>query len=484
MSNSAGRLRVPLIWRMPLAVIMLMFLVSAAITERVLNRLESIQETYLQSIADSYLDGVTASISPSVLREDIWEIYDALERMKPFNTAIVPVETIVTTPARNILAATDPAKYPSLEQMNAPQFEGFADGKIRIERKAGLAYLKRDIVYQKSTIGRIYTMFDARLLLAERRDVLSTLILTNSVLAALLALVGFIMVRHMIRPMQTLESHMIEAAEGKAARIDTSSKLVNNSETRRLFMAYNSLLDADEERRELSRKLAEEEKLASLGRLSSVMAHEINNPLGGLLNAVDTLKKHGSKAEVRKTSLDLLQRGLQGIAEVVSAALATYRPERQARPLSRNDFIDVELLLTPELRRRGQTLELVVEAGEAFVCSCPAGPVRQALTNLLLNASAVSPEGAGLFLKATRNDAGITIEVGDRGPGLPPETVKLLNGPARKSLPEGKGLGLWVVRQIADEIGAKLELASRPGGGSIIRIKFGHGKLTEIDHAA
>ncbi|MBC7284687.1 HAMP domain-containing sensor histidine kinase [Hoeflea sp.] len=484
MTVRIGLRRLPLIWRVPLAVSVLMFLVSAVITERVLDRLGSIQETYLQSIANSYLDGVTASISPSVLREDSWEIFDALERLRPVNTAIVPVETIVTTPARVILAATDPVRYPSLETMDDLQTERFPQAQIRIESDDGLAYLERDIVYQDTTIGRIYTIFDARVLLAERRDVLSTLILTNAAFTVLLVLVGIITVRRMIRPMQTLENHMIEAAEGKAARIDVSPQASGNSETRRLFMAYNSLLDADEERRELSTRLAEEEKLASLGRLSSVMAHEINNPLGGLLNAVDTLKKHGANAGVREASLDLLHRGLQGIGDVVRAALATYRPARQSRPLSLSDFHDAKMLLSPELRSRGQVLDLVLEGDENFACTWPAGPVRQAVINLLLNASAASPEGADLLLRAVRLDDGVIVEVGDRGPGLPAKAARLLTGPARRNLPEGKGLGLWVVRQIIDEIGAGLELAARPGGGSIVRIRLAPGTFGEIGHAA
>ena len=90
-----GISKLPLIWRVPLAVLLLMFLVSAGITERVLNRLISIQETSLQGIADSYLDGVTASISPSVLREDSWEIFDALERLRPVNTLIEPVNKLI-----------------------------------------------------------------------------------------------------------------------------------------------------------------------------------------------------------------------------------------------------------------------------------------------------------------------------------------------------------------------------------------------------
>lgn len=480
-----GLSRLPLTLRVPLAVAVMMFAVSAVITERVLDRLGTIQETYLQSIADSYLDGVTASITPSILREDNWEIFDALERLRPVNTNIVPVDTVVTLPGGIILAATDPGRFASLEPIDTDLANRFPDRKIRIEEgEEGRAFLKRDIVHQGKMIGRVYTIFDATVLLQERSDVLSTLIFSNAALSVLLAAVGFMIVRRMISPMQTLESHMMQAAEGRATRIDANSPRARHSEALRLFAAYNSLLDADEERRVLTGKLAEEEKLASLGRLSSVMAHEINNPLGGLLNAVDTLRKHGEKPDVRHASLDLLQRGLQGIGEVVRAALATYRPERQARPLARNDFEDATLLLMPELRRRGQALEMLLDQDGAFQGAGPAGPVRQAVINLLLNASAASPEGADLVLKAANAQQGVVIDVADRGPGMPQASVSALLGPAGKSLPDSKGLGLWVVRQIADEIGARLEIDERPGGGSIVRLVLCAARNEEIGDAA
>jgi signal transduction histidine kinase len=80
---------------------------------------------------------------------------------------------------------------------------------------------------------------------------------------------------------------------------------------------------------------------------------------------------------------------------------------------------------------------------------------------------------------------GLTIiEVADRGPGLPEESVQLLTGPIRKSLPKGSGLGLWVVRQIVEEIGATLDLAARPGGGSVITITLGSDAMKEVNHAA
>ena len=475
----------PLIWRIPAAVAVLMIAVSAVASERVLTRLGALQETYLQSLAFSYLDGITASISPSVLRQDSWEIFDALDRMKPETTDILPIETIVATNSDVVLAASDPASRETLGTLDVAFLEKFPAAGVNLDGNAQRGYVRRDIVHQGQPIGKILAVFDAAPLLRERREVFKTLLLTNAALTGLLALIGFLAVRHMTRPIQVLESHMIEAAEGRPVAIEEREYTGFNREARQVFRAFNTLLHSESERQQLTRRLAEEEKLASLGRLASGMAHEINNPLGGLMNAVDTLQKHGDKASVRKTSLDLLRRGLLGIGEVVHAALATYRPERLTRPLSIHDFEDLKLLMGPELRKRSQTLDFAFSSFGDEPCNCPAGPVRQALLNLLLNASAATPNGGLIHVGVQRSQSGLTIAVTDQGGGMPHKSREILiAGDAGTPPRMSDGLGLWIVRQIADELGATLSVAESAENGTIVTIHIADTKGEALVNAA
>ncbi len=478
-------MHLPTIWRIPIAVAFLMLAVSAVITERVLDRLGILQETYLGSLADSYIDGVTASISPSVMRQDSWEIFDTLERMRPDKSDISPVETVITTKENIVLAASDPSMRQTLTPVDPAFLARFPATGINLDRDAGLGYEMRDIVYQDQTIGKILAVFDAAPLLHERREVLATLLLTNGVLTGLLVLIGFLTVRRMIQPFQLLESHMLEAAEGRPTEIAEPRHNRSNREVRQVFRAFNTLLHSESERQQLTRQLAEEEKLASLGRLASGMAHEINNPLGGLLNAVDTLRKHGSRADVRKASLDLLQRGLQGIGEVVHAALATYRPERLKRPLSVHDFEDLKLLLAPELRKRRQTFEMECTQLDDEACKCPSGPVRQALLNLLLNASAATPDGGTVRLVAGRTNDRISISVEDQGTGMPQQSKDILTAAVAGKPPSvNDGLGLWVVRQIAEELGAVLTVADSGQNRTIVTMQITDRGREPINDAA
>ena len=205
---------------------------------------------------------------------------------------------------------------------------------------------------QERQIGTLHAELDISPLLAERREVLWTLIISNASLTLLLAALGWFAVRRMVAPMKILAEHLETAPDGSVAPIPAGWIPPANTETGRLFRSFNQMAHAVTEREALMSRLADEERLASLGRLASGVAHEINNPLGGLFNALDTLKVHGGKPQVRGAAIDLLDRGLRGIRDVVRSALAAYRPDREKRDLQAADIDDLRLLVSPEVRRK------------------------------------------------------------------------------------------------------------------------------------
>ncbi len=465
------RFRPPITVTVPMLVAGLMVVVGLVVSERVMSRLVESQERNLAQLSEAYLDGLSASIQPHMMRGDIWEVFDALDRSRDLYQGLQPIETVAVDGNGLVIAASDPRLMPS----RAPLPEDFRarlpDGAFAIDPDAGRAYLRRPLDYHGTPVGALHAVVDIGYLLQERRDVVTTLIVTNAALTIALAAIGYLAVRRMVQPTRVLTEHLTSGATGRAEPIPEAKMPAPGSEAHRLYAAYNALVLAERERESLSRSLAEEERLASLGRLTAGMAHEINNPLGGLFNALATLKRHGSSRSVRETTLDLLERGLVGIRDVVAAALESYRPKHAERPFGPNDLEDIRVLVGPEVRRRRLALDWSNGLRESIALS--SAPLRQAVLNLLLNACAATPEGGRLAVSAVGDGRAISIEIADGGSGLSAEAAKVLTTAKAGLAPSAEGgLGLWMVRSALDELGGEVALARSCFGGTLVRLSF------------
>lgn len=461
--------RMPITLKVPLVVVLLMLAIGAAVSERVLARLVALQERQLRDLADAYLDGLATPLVEPVLRGDSWEIFDILDRSRELYAAVKPKETVVTDAGGMVLAASNPRRVPIGTRLPADFPTDHGESAILLREAASSAFADRTLVVQNRPIGAIHAELDISPLLAERRDVLWTLIASNAALTLLFALLGFLLVRRMVRPMTILAEHLEAAQDGAVEPIPDTLIPAANTETGRLFRRFNRMARAVGEREALATRLADEERLASLGRLASGVAHEINNPLGGLFNALDTLKVHGEKPPVRKAAIDLLDRGLRGIRDVVRSVLATYRSDRETRQLQSTDIEDLRLLIRPEVRRK--QLDLAWENGLPTEVEIPAFPVRQMTLNLLINACRAAPHSGRVGLAARIDGGNLLIDVDDNGPGIPPGVVAFLDEQGSAApLSGGGGLGLWVARKMASELGGRLVAGSSPGGGARVSI--------------
>lgn len=461
----------PVTIKVPLIAAALMVAVGIVLSNLVLVRLSETQQRHLEKLTGAYLDGLSSSIVPQVLREDVWEIFDQLDRSRHGYIGVSAVNTIVATPEGVILAASDPRLFPTQADV-PPLFESrFSDGSdLVMDENAGRAFIRRALSYQDRLIGWIYAEIDIRDLLAERREVLVALVLTNAALTLLFAGFGYLAVRRMIRPIGTLADHLDRGRGGRIEPIPMAKMGPRHSEFGRLFRRYNAMARALSQKEALAARLAEEEKMASLGRLASGMAHEINNPLGGMFNAIDTIERHDGDAEVRRASLAILKRGLVGIRDVVRAALVTYKSANADRVLRPSDLDDLRVLIQQEAARRRLTLIWRNELPESL--ELPAGPIRQALLNLLLNACAASPMEGQVEVHAAAREDEMAIAVADSGPGLPKEVELMLQSSGRDLAPprEGRGLGAWMVSRLVGELGGQVHTSARAEGGTRIEI--------------
>jgi signal transduction histidine kinase len=456
----------PVSWKAPLLAAGLLIAISATISQFVLNRLAADQETNLLSLTDAYLDGISAAVVQPVLRGDVWETFDALDRARVHYAGVAAKYAIVETVDGRVLAASEPMRFPvrtRLPDVVAGHFP-VAEGMI-LNAGEGRAWLTRTLKIEGHSVGRVLAEIDIAALLDVRRRVFWTLVIVNGAITLAFSAIAYWALKRMLRPLGTLTSYVERVRVGRAEPIPEDARYKLSAEFRRLFDRFNAMASALNEREELTAHLAAQEKLAVLGKLASGMAHEVNNPLGGIFNALDTLQRHGADPGVRDSTVNLLRRGFVHIRNVVRSTLVAYRPEGPLYALAPSDLDDLRVLVEPEVARKALFLDWRNQLDGPTPVA--AGNVRQATLNLLLNACAATPSGGTIGFHSKVEAEALVIQIVDSGPGLAPALAAYLTeGPDAGTVPSD-GLGLWIVRRIVGDEGGAISVSSGPRGTTI-----------------
>ena len=475
----------PLVIKVPVLVAGLMVTIAVLTSQVVLWRFAQDQESNLRLLTSAYLDGLSAAVLPPLVRRDTREVFDALDRARGGRYAgFEPRFAILELPNGTILASSDPRRFPVQSVVPDELHRRFAAGDgLAIDPGTGRAWLARTLLIEGLPAGRLFTEVDIADSLRVRREILLTLVLVNGCLTLAFALGGYFVLKRMLQPLSVLTGYVEQIREGRVEPIPAGYRSRVASEFTQLFDRFNAMARAVSERQTLAAHLAEQEKSAMLGRLASGMAHEVNNPLAGMLNAIDTIQAYGHEPAVLQTSLDFLKRGLAGIRNVVRATLVTYKGRSETGVLTAIDLDDLRFLVQHETGARHLHLEWDNRIAEPLSIDGPA--VRQITLNLLLNACAASPDG-GLVGVAVSHCAGKRrIAVADRGPGLPEDMAALLHqdAPAPAPSSESKGLGLWTTGHLVRRLGGHVDV-EYPGVGTRVVVTLSVGLREELDVAA
>lgn len=226
-------------------------------------------------------------------------------------------------------------------------------------------------------------------------------------------------------------------------------------------------------------QLIQSEKLSSLGKLSASIAHEINNPLAGILTFAKLLVRDlddvtlpdEARAEMVKR-LKLIERETGRCSAIVRNLLdfARQRPP-DLRDVDVNAALEESAsLIAHKAQLSGLTLE--TKPGPAAHIRADYGQLRQALVNVLINAVEATPRGGRVTASTEAIGGEVIVAVTDTGVGIPEEHLSKIFEPFFSTKEKGTGLGLSVVYGIVEGVGGKLEVTSRPGEGTTVRMRF------------
>lgn len=266
-----------------------------------------------------------------------------------------------------------------------------------------------------------------------------------------------------------LESTARAADRVARGHLDGSVPERGSRETRRLAWAFNTMTGSL--RRTLDR-LARQEGLAKVGEFASALAHEVRNPLTSIRVDLQRVQEKVSADAGARRALDRALREVGRLETTVSGTLRVARSGRIRRspvPLTRPLEAALEVA-GPTFREEKVHLERVGSFPPELTVEGDADALEQLYLNLLLNAAQVSPEGGVVRVSVAETAEEAVVRIRDQGPGVDPDEVEALFEPFHSGRKDGTGLGLAVVRQVAEAHGGSVELTTAADGGAVVEV--------------
>jgi len=326
----------------------------------------------------------------------------------------------------------------------------------------------------------------------------STLLFGGLGVLALAATVGLFIRGYVIRPL----GEMVRATERIAqGDLDRRLPVRRDDEIGLLASSFNAMIDSlrqargelhdlneslenqVQERttalREAQAQLIQSEKMSSLGKLAASVAHEINNPLSGILTYAKLLVRLHEEGEMTEKVRESCTRNLRLVQRETERCSAIVRNlldfARQRTPMLKEldlSAVAEEALSLLAHRLMMQNVVLEKSLPPLPLVKADFGQMRQAFVNIALNACEAMNAGGRLRVASRQAGGMVEVEFEDTGPGIPPEHLSRILDPFFTTKEKGTGLGLSVVDGLIDRHGGKLDIRSQVGVGTTVVVRL------------
>jgi signal transduction histidine kinase len=314
------------------------------------------------------------------------------------------------------------------------------------------------------TVPRSATYLTARSVLTRLTWIGIALVIVATALTMMIA-------RRLSRPIEQLSRAADTVGQGN---FDVQVDVSTHDEVAQLARSFNTmagnLRERDARLRETNVQLVQSEKMAAVGQLSAGLAHEVKNPLAGILGFAQLTRRSLDNPEKISKNLDVIERETRRCTDIISNLMHFSRQEPGERLATNiNDAVALAIgLVDHQLGLQRIRIEKELGSYLPFVFS-NANQLQQVVMNLLINAQqAMAPAGGTVKIRTRTAGDKVLIEVEDSGPGVPAELRSRIFEPfyTTKRAGQGTGLGLSVSYGIVRDHGGSISVDDAPGGGA------------------
>jgi len=417
---------------------------------------------------------VAMTAPEAILRNDNWFLYKSLKRLALQSSHERGITQIVTgmilDPDGHVLAHLRPGDNPlglllhEPDTTNAPTWPDIRNLRsptviARGDHLEGVVPIFAD----KLLLGVVRIRLSRTVLLAKAER--SAWIIAGITLALAIAgsLLGAAISRRITKPLTAMTEGMEAVSRGELTNI-APVPVSDDDELGKLAATFNKMAVEMMEKKALEEQMAISSKLVALGRITAGVAHEVNNPLAGMLNCIDTLKNHPEDPSLTERYLPLLEKGLHRIRNIVESLLIELRTEGSNEQSSPSSLEELKDLVDAEINGRSIRFSWDNVLGEDIRIN--GRRVQQIVLNLLKNAIQAVPDGGAVSFRSYLDANWVILEIQDTGPGIAADIRDQLFDPFFTTKPNGTGLGLWIVYRMVESMRGVIQVESQPGKGT------------------
>lgn len=269
--------------------------------------------------------------------------------------------------------------------------------------------------------------------------------------------------------------HVLKQPKGAAVDIGLSvAALPLPDGTRGFIYTFQDVTDV----RRFEQNAQLQQRLAAVGEMAAGIAHEIRNPLASMSGSMQMLRHELPLSTDQAQLMDIVLKESERLNQTIKSFLAYARPQRFAmQQLDLRTIVQETAMLLRNSSEVGERHQVEVRpAADAVPVNADEGQVRQIVWNLATNGLRAMPGGGTLNLSAAQEETpdgrAAVLLVEDEGVGIPPDEVDHIFQPFRGSFGKGTGLGLAIVHRIVTDYGGHIDVTSRSGAGTAVRVVF------------